>query len=95
MKKVYISGKITGDEAAAKGRFAQAKKTLIAQGYIVVNPMDLSHDHDKTWESFMKVCIKALCDCDMIYQLPDWEDSQGAKMEFTLANRLGLTLLIL
>lgn len=38
----------------------------------------------------MKEDIKALCDCDMIYLLPNWQDSKGAKMEYCIALFLNL-----
>lgn len=89
--RVYIAGKITGlpiESAAAK--FEKAENLLRDMGLEPVNPMKLPHNHDKTWESYMKECIKALVDCDRIYSLPCWIDSPGAMVEVQLAGNLNI-----
>ncbi len=88
--KAYISGKITGIENEAPALFAAAEKELNERGYNVVNPLTLNHAHDKSWHSYMKEDIKALCDCDMIHMLANWTDSKGAIIEHTIAMYLGL-----
>ena len=88
--KVYISGKITGIINEAPGLFAKAEKELQAKGFETINPMTLNHDHDKSWHSYMKVDVKALCDCDEIFMLSNWTDSKGAIIEHTIALYLGL-----
>lgn len=93
MKKVYISGKITGIEQYAPLLFAEAELTLIEEGFEVVNPTTLKHEHDLTWSSYMKECIKALTDCDMIYMLGNWTDSRGADIERRIAIDLGMTVI--
>ena len=60
MKKVYISGKITGIENEAPELFAKAEKELQSKGFETVNPLTLNHQHDKSWHSYMKEDIKAL-----------------------------------
>jgi len=93
MDKVYISGKITGIESEAYNLFDKAEKELCSNGYIVVNPMLIEHNHDKSWESYMKACIKSLCDCNAIYMLSNWQKSRGAKIEWELAYTLRLQIL--
>lgn len=88
--KVYISGKISGIEKSAPKLFEQAEKRLQALGYDTVNPMTLNHQHDKSWNSYMREDIKALCDCDAIYMLSNWADSKGATIERAIARHLGL-----
>ena len=92
-KKVYISGKITGMESDAEIIFSKAEEFLKKEYRAVVNPMKLNHDHDKSWESYMKVCIKALCDCDVIYLLSNYSNSKGALMELAMAKDLGLEII--
>ena len=89
-KTIYIAGKITGVEDLAKIVFKQKELELEDIGYNVINPMELKHDHDKTHASYMRVCIKALCECDEIYMLSNWTDSKGAIIEHTIAMYLGL-----
>lgn len=93
--KIYISGKITGIEEEARALFAQAEEELRAQGHEPTNPMALPHLHDKEWHSYMREDIKALCSCDAICMLPNWHNSQGAKLEYTIARALGITIFFL
>lgn len=88
--KIYISGKISGIESEAFELFLKAQYALQAKGYQVINPFFLPHEHDKSWHSYMKADIKALCDCDAIYMLGNWADSKGAIIENTIAMYLGL-----
>lgn len=87
--KIYIAGKITGRIEEAEIEFSNAETELKEGGYEVVNPMKLPHKHDKEWRSYMRECIKALCDCDAIYLLPNWNKSEGAVIEHGLAVDLG------
>ena len=94
MKKIYISGRITGlDNAKVFKLFYDASLTLFNANWCVVNPMTLNHDHDKSWLNYMRVDLKALIDCDTIYMLSNWEDSRGAKIEHDLAQSLGLEII--
>lgn len=88
--KIYISGKISGIENDATELFAKAENELISKGYEVINPMTLNHEHDKTWHSYMREDIKALCDCNEIFMLSNWADSKGAIIEHTIAVYLGI-----
>jgi len=92
-KRIYISGKITGLENEASALFAQAEKEVLAMGFTPVNPMGLDHKHDLTWQSFMRQDVKALCDCDGIYMLSNWRESNGAKIELAVANHLELDVM--
>ena len=88
--KIYISGKISGIENEAPELFAKAERELQAKGFETVNPMTFNHNHDKSWHSYMKEDVKALCECDVIYMLSNWTDSKGAIIEHTIAMYLGL-----
>jgi hypothetical protein len=91
MKKIYIAGKITGMETKAFKLFQDTEKKCIYEGYEVVNPMKLNHDHDKKWISYMRECYKEMSTCTHIYLLPNWKDSKGATDEVIHAIQLGLT----
>jgi nucleoside 2-deoxyribosyltransferase len=93
MKKIYISGKISGVEKSAIQHFKHAENELRTKGFEVVNPMELPHDHDKSWTSYLREDIKALADCDVIFMLANWTNSKGAKIEWELAQNLGLEII--
>jgi hypothetical protein len=92
-RKVYLSGKITGtDLAETRAKFAKAQAELMNAGFEVMNPMALPHDHDKSWNSYMRECIKALMDCDELCLLPCHVTSRGARIEARLAFDLGIAV---
>jgi len=91
--RIYISGKISGIEQQAEDLFQHAENELQLRSYEPVNPMKLNHQHDKSWHSYMKEDVKALCDCDAIYMLSNWTDSKGSIIEHTIAIYLGLKVL--
>jgi len=92
-KKIYLSGKITGlpyEEALKKFNLAEnIAKTISLE---VVNPMTIEHNHDLSWESYMRQGLKAMLDCDSIYMLSNWKDSKGATIERDLAIKLNLSV---
>jgi len=96
MIKVYIAGKITGQEEKARVLFEQAEKRLSAvwgsEHVTVINPCKLPHDHSKTWKEYLKECIKHLVDCDVIYMLNGWKQSEGARLEYYVAEQLGMLI---
>ncbi|MDR3266236.1 MAG: DUF4406 domain-containing protein [Tannerella sp.] len=90
MKKIYISGKISGlpiDEVEAK--FEEAEAKLKAEGYEVVCPLKNEINEDVRWETYMKMDIIMLMGCDAIYMLSDWENSRGASLEKQIAECTG------
>ena len=83
--KVFISGKISGIEyLVAYGKFCNADRKLSAMGYKVVNPMKICKKH-WSWVRCMAKCLWAIMFCDKIYQLPGWQDSRGARIEYKWA----------
>jgi hypothetical protein len=85
--KIYISGKISG-LADFERLFNEAESELLKNGHDVVNPVRLLHDHDKTWQSYMKECLKAMMDCEAIFMLSNWLKSDGAIIERSVAHSL-------
>ena len=90
--KVYISGRIT-NQPDFQQRFSEAEQQLISQGHEVVNPVNLPHDHDKRWHSYMKECLKSMLDCDAIYMLSNWMQSEGAIIERAIADSLNFKII--
>jgi hypothetical protein len=85
-KKVYIAGKITGDEGY-KAKFKKAEFLIKAQGHAVMNPSILPYGF--AYEDYMTICSAMLKICNVIYMLPDWEDSPGACEEHEAAVMAG------
>ena len=90
--KTYISGPISGRPNGNVEAFAHAQKYLERHGHQAVNPTTLDHSHDQSWQSFMRVDLKAMLDCESIYMLFDWSSSHGARTEHALAGLLGLSI---
>ena len=89
MKRIYISGPMTGLPEFNFPAFHSAAATLRACGFEVVNPAELNDQH-KAYNDCLRADIKALCDCDVIALLPGWEGSNGAHLELHIAHRIGL-----
>jgi hypothetical protein len=87
--KVFISGKVSDlPYLVAYGNFANAERTLAAMGYEVVNPMKICKQN-WSWVRCMAKCLWAIFFCKKVYQLPDWKDSKGARIECRWAKFLG------
>lgn len=86
MKKVYISGPITGTDDYIE-RFEKAENDLKSQGYSVINPAKVNSNlpEDTTWNEYMKMSLCMLSMCDGIYMLKGWKESRGANMELIRA----------
>lgn len=89
-KKVFISGKITGD-SDYKEKFAKAEKELSAQGYLVMNPGVFPEGF--SWFEYMTITLSMLEVCNAIYMLDGWQDSRGANLEYLQAQHKGYTIL--
>jgi hypothetical protein len=90
---VYISGKISGlDYKHALNNFNNAEKKLNEQGYNVINPMKvIPFDPDKEWIDYMELALDLMVDCDSIFSMPNWESSDGARIEKKFSKVLHLT----
>ena len=96
MKKsrVYIAGRV-GDVSdpnilrIRQANFERREKALARLGYKAVNPMKIVPQGTE-WKDAMRICLKALCDCDCISLLPDWRLSEGATLEAHIAEELGI-----
>ncbi len=92
--RCYIAGKVTGlPEAIYKANFRKAEIAVTILGYEPVNPVELPHDHDKTWRNYMREALQIMLQCDMLYVLPGWEDSRGALIEVQLARDLDIPII--
>lgn len=90
MKRIYLSGPITGMPDENRPAFLAAAAALRAYGYSVVNPHELPHEKNASWEAHMCVDLKALLDCDTLVLLnEDWSNSRGVSLEVYNATILG------
>ena len=89
--KIYIAGKISGeDRAACTMKFGTAQKAIEDLGQEAINPLEVVGDWNTTWENAMRKCIAAMMAADAVLFLPDTNDSKGAKIERSLALKLGI-----
>ena len=88
MKKIYISGKITGD-ANYRAKFTEEANRLLSFGYEPVNPAALVLT-EVSWEDAMKTVLREMLLCEGVSLLPDWVESKGAIIEKRLALELGM-----
>ncbi len=94
-KRIYIAGKVSGlPYAETSMKFGKYQKELMNQGHEPIVPLNIV-DRDDDWNTAMKKCIAALCTCDEIHMLHDWQDSPGARLEHETASALGFTIVYL
>lgn len=92
--RLYISGPITGIENYRR-IFQGAKDALLAKGYDVVNPAELTEviGDSFSYDEIMRIDLDLLERCDVLVQIPGWEESRGANIEYGYA--LGTEKIIL
>lgn len=98
---IYISGKIAGlPIKEAKANFSKAKKILLKGGWkrqSIKNPFDFelepkrkNETQEHFWRRAMLGDINILFDCEAIYMLKNWGYSRGARVEYAIAQAMGL-----
>jgi hypothetical protein len=90
MKKVYVSGPMTGMPDHNFPAFNAAAAALRALGWEVVNPVDVNPDTGTDWLTCMVNDLEAMRGCTAIALLPGHEKSDGASMEKIAAKRMGM-----
>lgn len=99
-KNVFLSGPITGHDSY-KEEFAKAKRVCERAGAAsVFSPATAwgHSDHDAEW--YMIRDLHRLTECignrpffDAVVQLPGWQESVGASVEFSVATSCGIPLI--
>jgi hypothetical protein len=90
MKRIYISGPMTGVPDFNFPAFNAEAARLRSMGYDVVNPEEINTDTSTPYNECMRNDLKALLDCDTIAMLDGWMDSKGAHLEMHIAHRVGI-----
>lgn len=90
--RVYVAGPMTGIADFNYPAFNAVADQLRAQGFEVENPADHGIVEGAQWADYMAYDLTRLGLCGVIALLPDWEKSQGAKLEVLIAERLGMTV---
>ena len=92
-KKCQIIGKVTGlDRKRCVDKFQDTQKILESFGYEVVNPVTLVPE-ETTHPDAMRKCLQELLKVDAVAVQPDWYDSEGARVEYMVANALRLKMI--
>lgn len=92
---IYLAGPMSGIAEFNHPAFHAAAARLRADGHQVVNPAEINPDTSKTWEECMRRDLQALADCSSLALLPGWENSKGARLEYDVAQALGMTITFL
>lgn len=93
MKKLYLSGPMTGIKDHNVPLFMREAGRLRKKGFKVVNPPELDKiQMCRTWEEFLKRDLKFLVTCDAIATLPNWTKSRGANLETYVGRALGMPI---
>ena len=90
--RVYVAGPMTGIADFNYPAFNTVADQLRAQGFEVEKPADHGIVEGAQWTDYMAYNLTRLGLCGVIALLPDWEKSQGAKLEVQIAERLGMTV---
>lgn len=87
--KIYIAGKITGeDRAACKAKFAEAENRIRELGAVPITPFKLGIPEHFTFAESKPFNFKAIAKCHAIFMLADYTSSPGALDELDEAQRL-------
>lgn len=92
-RKVYIAGPMTGLPEFNRPAFFAAEEYLRSHGAKVMNPAVLPKWFEH--HEYMQIAIPMLQTCEVVAFLPGWQQSKGARMEFTKAHHGQKVLLLL
>lgn len=92
MKRIYISGPMTGIPDFNHPAFNSEAARLRALGYEVVNPAELNADTSLEWHACMRKALVGMLTCDTLALLEGWHKSAGAHLEMHVAHRVGMEI---
>ena len=80
---VYVSGAITG-VPYFKNIFGKAVQRLRNEGFDKILTPTILPDNLE-YEQYMTICFSMIDASDVVYMLPNWEESHGATREYYYA----------
>jgi len=92
MKRIYISGPMSGLPELNFPAFRAEADRLRALGYDAVNPAEIN-EGETDWHTCLKTDLRELLTCDAVALLPGWLDSKGAHLEVHVAHRVGISVI--
>ncbi|WP_050872407.1 DUF4406 domain-containing protein [Comamonas testosteroni] len=92
-KRVYLSGPMSGLPELNYPTFNDKATELRARGWHVENPAENPPPPCGSWRGYMRMALWQLVSCEAIYLLPGWENSKGARLEYSIAQSLGLEVI--
>jgi len=93
IRKLYLSGPMTGIKNLNVPAFAKAAKQLRSKGFVVINPPELDRiQRADTWEECLRRDLRYVVDCDAIATLPRWTKSRGANLEVYVGRALSMPI---
>ena len=93
MRRVYISGPMSGLPESNYPAFNAAAALLRAEGFEVEKPAE--NTRCDSLEDYMRLALVQIARCDTIALLPGWMRSRGAKIESQLAADLRMDRIFL
>ena len=90
MTRIYLAGPMSGLPDLNYPAFNAKAAELRAQGHHVENPAENPVPACGSWQGYMRMAVAQLVTCEVIFLLPGWEKSKGARVERDLARRLGI-----
>lgn len=94
MKRIYISGPMTGVPDMNFPAFNAEADRLRALGFDVVNPVEINPKPAMSWHECMRRDLAELLTCDTLALLDGWQKSAGAHLEMHVAHRVGMEIVI-
>lgn len=95
MRRIYVSGPMTGFKDHNYPAFKTETARLRALGYEVVCPTEINPSEtasERTWAECLRRDLKEMLACDTIALLPGWRHSRGVSVELRVAQDLGFTV---
>ena len=92
MKRVYVSGPMTGYPNNNFPAFQEAANDLRGMGYSVCSPAETDVHLGigaLTHEQYLRFDFERVLEADFVVALPGWEDSLGSLSEILVAVRIG------